>query len=530
MSATLSAYRTAQTPITQKAVAGQKKTHQGGYAFTISPLDRAKRFLILGSEGSFYQTGEALTRENAKVVEALAQSPEATQLIDLIVEVSTSGRAPKQSPGLFALALTIATSTDDAVRNYGYQALPRVARTASTLFEFISYFAQFQRLGGPGLHRAIGRWYMDKDLDDLAYQMVKYRSRSGYDHARLLRISKAVKSKERPEISPLLDWALGKGVRGGDAPALIKGYERAKVAPLRNIPGIIHGYGLTWEMVPSEALSDSRVWEALLDTPGSLPLGALVRQLPRLTHLGVIPAIGGRLAEIEDRLTDPHAIKRARLHPINLLIARQAYVSGKGRHFNWAPVPRVTAALEAAFYASFGTVEPTGKRWMLALDVSGSMGWFKVSESIPLTPAEISAVMAMVIARTEREHIFTAFSTNFVQVGITPTMTFGEVISALNRIPMGGTDLSLPMRAATEHCMEIDAFAVYTDNETGVGRTHPFEALQEYRKASGINAKMIVNAMTATRFSVADPRDAGSLDIAGFDSATPAVMAEFVRS
>ena len=39
----------------------------------------------------------------------------------------------------------------------------------------------------------------------------------------------------------------------------------------------------------------------------------------------------------------------------------------------WTPVREVVDALDAAFYTAFGNVEPTGKRLLLALDVSGSM-------------------------------------------------------------------------------------------------------------------------------------------------------------
>jgi 60 kDa SS-A/Ro ribonucleoprotein len=76
----------------------------------------------------------------------------------------------------------------------------------------------------------------------------------------------------------------------------------------------------------------------------------------------------------------------------------------------------------------------------------------------------------------------------------------------------------------------VDAFVVYTDNELGQGRRHPFQALSAYRRERNKpNAKLIVAAMTATNFTVADPSDPGMLDIAGFDTAAPAVMAEFVR-
>jgi 60 kDa SS-A/Ro ribonucleoprotein len=40
-------------------------------------------------------------------------------------------------------------------------------------------------------------------------------------------------------------------------------------------------------------------------------------------------------------------------------------------------------------------------------------------------------------------------------------------------------------------------------------------------------ARLIVVAMLANPFSIADPEDAGMLDVVGFDTATPAVMADF---
>jgi hypothetical protein len=39
----------------------------------------------------------------------------------------------------------------------------------------------------------------------------------------------------------------------------------------------------------------------------------------------------------------------------------------------WEPHPEVTAALDAGFYHAFRNVQPTGKRFLLGVDVSGSM-------------------------------------------------------------------------------------------------------------------------------------------------------------
>ena len=70
---------------------------------------------------------------------------------------------------------------------------------------------------------------------------------------------------------------------------------------------------------------------------------------------------------------------------------------------------------------------------------------------------------------------------------------------------------------------------MYTDNETWAGRIHPHQALQQYRREINPQAQLIVVGMTATDFTIADPTDAGMLDIAGFDSATPSLISGFAR-
>ena len=85
------------------------------------------------------------------------------------------------------------------------------------------------------------------------------------------------------------------------------------------------------------------------------------------------------------------------------------------------------------------------------------------------------------------------------------------------------------MLYALEQGIEVDAFFVYTDNETWAGAVHPVKALQRYRQQTGIPAKLVVVGMTASGFSIADPDDSGMLDVVGFDAGVPAVMADFIR-
>jgi len=96
-------------------------------------------------------------------------------------------------------------------------------------------------------------------------------------------------------------------------------------------------------------------------------------------------------------------------------------------------------------------------------------------------------------------------------------------------LPFGGTDCALPMLYAMERGRAIDTFVIYTDSETWAGDIHPAEALRRYRRATGIAARLVVVGMVANRFTIADPRDAGMLDVAGFDTSTPEVIAGFAR-
>ena len=75
----------------------------------------------------------------------------------------------------------------------------------------------------------------------------------------------------------------------------------------------------------------------------------------------------------------------------------------------------------------------------------------------------------------------------------------------MSGLPFGGTDCALPMLYASEKGLQVDAFVVMTDNETWAGNIHPVEALRDYRRKTGIPAKLVVVGMTSTGFSIADP-------------------------
>ena len=112
-------------------------------------------------------------------------------------------------------------------------------------------------------------------------------------------------------------------------------------------------------------------------------------------------------------------------------------------------------------------------------------------------------------------------------VAISPRMRLDDVIKTTDALPFGGTDCALPMLWAADKNVPVDVFCVYTDSETWAGDIHPVQALRAYRQKTGIGAKLVVIGMVSNGFTIADPNDAGMLDVVGFDTATPSIISDF---
>jgi len=525
--------RNTVTAQTDRAREDQVVNNAGGYVFEVAGEDRIKRFLTLGVQGGTYYVSE---KKHAKIEAQFVLDfarDHGTRLVDLLLEISEAGRAPKQNPTLFALAAVFALGDTEA-KVSARAVFNRIVRTGTMLFQFVAYAEQL-RGWGPSLRKAVASWYESKDARDLSYQLVKYRQREGWSHRDVLRSAHPKAGGESKRV--LFDWVCGRpsvtesghaGFIGWTGP-----FEAAKIlSEMTDLKAKKGAYaelvrsnpGMTWEMLPDEALTIPETWEALLDA--GIPITALIRQLPRLTNLGILT--GARLTQVTKQLTDTDQLRKGRVHPVKLLYALKTYTQGHGfqGRSTWTPNQRVVDALDAAFYVSFGTVEPAGKRTLIAQDVSGSMSW---SGDGIVTAAEGATAMAMVTAATEPDYEIMGFGSDFRRLDISPRRRLDDNLRTIANMTFGRTDCSLPMVWAKQNNLSFDTFVVYTDNETYAGRIQPFEALRQYRQATGINARLIVVGMTATSFSIADPRDPKMLDVAGFDADTPSLISGFSR-
>lgn len=544
-------FTTRVTPQTEKAKSNQEKNNAGGYVFVLDKWARLDRWLILGAEGGTYYVSEKkLTKNNAAVLlECLRE--DGIRTVNRIVEISDAGRAPKNDPAIFALAMA-AGDENLQTRKAALAALPKVCRIGTHLFHFARDVEHFRKWGR-GLRTAVAAWYTEKPVERLGYDVVKYQQRDGWSHRDLLRLSHPV-ARDAAQEAVFRYLAVGpegfaarevkrklsnKGeklstyssISTEKLPKIINGFERAKgEKDLKKLVKLIADYGLTREMIPTEALNYVEVWEALLE---DMPLTALIRNLGKMTAVGLFKPLAGATKKAIGKLTDEVAIRKARVHPLAILVAQRIYRQGHGDKgsLKWAQSAAILDALNEAFYKAFGVIEPTKKNTLLALDVSGSMSSGSICGA-PLTPRDGTAAMAMVTARTEAAGSWAVmgFSKRFIPLNISPSQRLDDVIQAISGLPFETTDCGLPMVWALENKIEVDTFVVYTDNETYAGHIHPFQALRNYREKMGRPSKLVVVGMTSTEFTIADPSDGGMLDVVGFDTAAPAVISDFARN
>jgi 60 kDa SS-A/Ro ribonucleoprotein len=404
---------------------------------------------------------------------------------------------------------------------------------------------------GRALRRAVAGWYASKTPRELSYQVTKYAQRNGWTHRDALRLAHPkTADAERDALyryitqqtlpaSPIKGGAEGGGVDWKD---YLEAVEAVKLeTKVQKVIEAITRYKLPREVLPTEMLNKPEVWEALLQ---SMPLTAVIRNLATMTRVGLLTPMSTAATTVAERLGDAAYLKASRIHPIAVLAALVTYQSGRGVRGkgNWVSVQSIVDALDGAFYLSFDNVPLSSERVVLALDVSGSMSMGMVGGVPGLTPRIASAAMALVTAARMPNHAIVGFSAagggfggrwgggtpGLAPIKVSPRQRLDDVVKTISSIPMGGTDCSLPMRWALEQGLETDAFVIYTDNETWFGDIHPAQALREYRRKQAIAAKLVVVAMLANAFSIADPNDAGMLDVVGFSTDTPALMADFI--
>jgi 60 kDa SS-A/Ro ribonucleoprotein len=524
----------------------------GGYVFEKDTWTKVEDFLILGTTGgTYYVTEDKLTTTNVDVL-FKAIDEDGSRVVELVTEISTSqpARAPKPRPCIFALAAAAAQGDAETIQAVK-AAFPKVVRTTDHLAMFFGYWKSLAgkrnlRDGtspviGRAMRAALGSFFTGDDIHAVAFRSLKARQRSTpAGEAMTLRdvIRIAHPTSPTAEHRALIGWLAGNvsdDVARATLPEVDNFLTAQAVSSAADAITVIRERRVPWEFLPSDVLKDAAVWDELVGTIG---MTALIRNLARMTRLGTLAPFSVATARAAARLANGEKLVAARIHPMDLYLALKTYSSGVSRPGRgkqaqtWQPVAAIVDALEQAYELSFGAVEPSGKRLLVAVDSSGSMSMRHARVVVggsPLgTPFEVANTMAVMLARIEGANVHVInVDTRVHPSRVTPRTNLREL--ARWDSSGGGTDMSLPFSWALDRRMNVDGIVIFTDNETWAGRQHPAQALNAYRRSVNSRARVVVVSMTAAGYSIGDPADQGVLNVAGFDGSLPKLITGFVR-
>lgn len=494
----------------------------GGWMFNAGIWQMLRRCLLVGTAKSTYYAGkQELTEDFVKVVkQAVAENP--SRVAEEILYAS-DGRAINNSAPIFALVLLSMGETPEAKQAFG-EIFPQVVRTGSHFYEWLNYTKSLRGFGK--IVREAGKsWLSREDVKSLAYQLLKYQQRQGFtnrDALRLFHVKPPTENHRQLYEWVVKGWADLPAKIPSEALAQIWWYEWLKRNPSETHQAILQGR-LTHEMAAPVGKMDKEAWQLLFQ---EMPIGAMLRNLGSLTELGVSRADeDANLSRVEAVLNNKEHLRKGRIHPIDVLKALKTYESGGrlGRSKKtWSPVPRIVDILETAVELSFDVVEPTGKVFMHAVDVSGSMG--SLVADMGLSCCEIATTMALVTAKAEKNYMIRGFASEFRELNITAKDSFSSAVRKASNQNFGGTDASVAYEWMIKNKFKADVVCFWTDSESWAGYKRPNQALAQYRKKVNPDVKAVYVTLTPYQITLVDPKDSLSWDLAGFDPGTPRII------
>lgn len=513
--------------------------------YTISHEQSLLRSLIFGGVNTVTaRDTDPSSSDIATLVATMINHGEGEAVVRILKDVSVSGRSSRQNCLLFVLA-KCCRSQDMSTKKAAYAAVQDICRIPTHVFQLITYIENSGKTTGwgRGLRKALQLWYNSNARNPmhLAMHITKYWSRQGWTHRDVFRLL---------HIKPVND-AIGfivrfavKGMKEAEEEYLQDGYLDRKqleqvhkylqaveeVKRCEDVPRaveLVEKHSLVREQLRTELLNSPEIWATLLT---KMPLHALLRNINKMTAVGLFDE-PQMVETVVSKIMNAEAMKKARMHPLKILVAHHTYQQGFGEKgkLKWEANQQIVEALDKAFYRSFEAVEPTNKRILIALDISGSMDCRLLSYSMSVR--EAATVMSMVTLRSEPNCDIVGFHNRLIPLEMFKdrSKNLSQLIGETSRLGFGMTDCSKPMIWARKKQKSYDAFIIYTDSETNSQRIPPFMALEKYREKMNIpNAKLIVVGMTTSNITIAQPNDLHMLDVVGFDPETPEIIREFL--
>ncbi|XP_061903073.1 RNA-binding protein RO60-like [Entelurus aequoreus] len=517
-----------------------------GSQWEVSDHTRLCRFLCYGSDQMTYTAREqaGLGMERVGSMLSMLQEGQGVQVVETIQRFAQDGQAVRLEPCIFALALC-SQHSELKTRQAAFKALKEVCPQPAHLFSFIQYKKELKEdmkcgMWGRALRKAVSDWYSGQDALSLAAAVSTCKQRQGWSHQDLLRLSHTKPADEAIALICQYVTKEWKDVQvayadkdNSDEVSKVLSYlevvEKARHScDETEVITLIEEHNLEREQLLTDHLKSKSVWRALLK---EMPLHSVLKILGKMTFKKVLQPGSSETEVLCETIRSEAALKKAKVHPFSIQLASENYKRGQGYEgkTKWEADANILKALDFAFYKSFFNVEPVGKRFIVAVDVSTSLNSMVPGTSV--STAVAAALIAMVFARTEKGTRVLKYSEGALKpCSVSADMTLAQMTDELIKISVKSTDCTLPITWATKKGRPADVFIILTNNALSPLSANPVAALKKHRKKTRCQSKLVICGLTSGGGTLVDLGDRGLLNISGFDLGAFTVIRNFANN
>ncbi|HET9929072.1 MAG TPA: TROVE domain-containing protein [Polyangiaceae bacterium] len=494
-----------------KALTAKGKNEAGGTAYEFTPSHALAQYAATGTfNRTFYATeGEQLERvlELCRAVDPV-----------FVAKTAVYARERARMKDMPAFLLAYLAAVDVRLLSLVFDRVIDNGKMLRNFVQIVRSGVVGRKSFGTAPKRLVRTWF-DKRTPAALFRQSIGNDPSMKDVIKMLRPSPVVNGVADAEREALYGYLIGKDVAFERLPAVVQTFEAFKSGS-PEVPDV------PFEMLTALPLS-REMWMQIARRMSFTQLRMNLNTLLRhgvFEHRDMIDFAAARLS-------DPDAVRKARVFPYQLLAA---YTAAQ------ATLPNELAlALQLALEVSIENVPAVPGKVYVCPDVSGSMqspvtGHRKGSSS-KVRCVDVAGLVAAAFLRRNQTAEVIPFSDDVVSMSrrLNPLDSVMTNAAFLASLPSGGTACSAPLRHLNKHKAEGDLVIYVSDNQSwadfGVSQraTPMAEEWERFRKRSP-NAKLVlIDVQPYGSTQVSERADV--LNVGGFSDSVFEVVSLFAK-
>ncbi|XP_011168506.1 60 kDa SS-A/Ro ribonucleoprotein [Solenopsis invicta] len=533
------------------------------------PELRLLRYLYVGKEYPNYQPGcwfahHYFIVSNVLSIEELAENEEKELVpVELIRKAFDSKLVTHPETLVFALAVCCRQDKSKKLRQLAYQNVSKICAFTPNFILFVKFVSKLCREKelnfitqgwGHGMRRTINSWYLSKQPLEFIECVTKYKSRYGWKHKDIVKMSHPQGSTPAHRI--ILKYMVHGMAKIKDAAdqendssvtqlieyiQQVEDFKRCEDEV--RAAGLLEKYGFSLDHVPGHLLKSKEVWHSLIL---KMDVAVLLNNLQRIHNLGFLTTDEPTVDRVIERLTDQYHIQNSAVHPALVFITLKNYqCSGKSLSYEkrkireqakksmspgFDPNIKIMEALNEAFLLSFNNIQSTNLRYLVTINTNKLMDaptW----QNGNMTGFETAALIALILLRSEENVTIATFNPlgdHFINVLDIQTESLENILRTLKTTPGESVILNRPIVWALKQSEKYDIFINIVDQ---IYEKHDDsqEVLISYKEQMNLPQTKLINCTLCSSSSFLKNYDRHVLTINGFDATVPNVIKAFAK-